>query len=363
MKKPLLLVLVAICQAVFASDPVFDECHDQSCDVVVDIGYTGIRVHVYSYNAKTFRQDRKIQQIYEKKIHQSLNEIPVSEVNRTLETLFYDFPKQVLNIYVYATEGYRSLPIRQEIQYSQAIRQWFRQQKYLNLIEMRKISGHEEAFYAWISNDYSLGCPYYQTGIIEIGGGSTQVAVNVDSASNKFQVMQLISFNQKLTQVWTASLHDYGREKMSSRVNCHAPMDMGVCIGDLVKISQALEFQTLSKIHKFLQKKSFSVHWYGLGLLNHLGFSPYMNSKNHAYYQIAQLKGSEHENACMPAMSYAEKHDPYAQKACFNMAYAYTLTHELFGLDSATKIYYYPLNKGQGWPQGILIWRLLKNSN
>ncbi len=95
---------------------------------------------------------------------------------------------------------------------------------------MRKISGHEEACYAWISNDYHLGHPRHQTGIIEIGGGSAQLAVNVDSASDKSHVMQFLSFNNELVQVWTASLHDYGREKMSSRVICHAPMDIGVCM-------------------------------------------------------------------------------------------------------------------------------------
>lgn len=358
MKKTLFLVMASFIQGAFAHHPGFNQCHYQSCDVVVDIGYTGIRVHVYAYNAKTFRQDKIIQQIYEKKIHQQLNKIPVSSIHSVLDSLFVDFPKQVLNTYVYATEGYRSLSIRQEIKYSQATRTWFRQQKYLNLIEIRKISGHEEACYAWISNDYSLTHPSYQTGIIEIGGGSAQVAVNVDSAKDKSHVMQFLSFNHELVSVWTASLHDYGREKMSSRVSCHAPMNIQNCIGRLVKASDSLESQVLHHIQEFLATLSPGVKWYGLGLLKHLGSSPYLKAKEQSSYQISYLRGTQEENACNSAL---QIHDEYAQKACFNMAYAYTLTHELFRLDTATQIHYSPTSEGQGWPQGILIWRLLKD--
>ncbi len=72
------------------------------------MGYTGIRVHVYAYNAKTFRQDRKIQQIYEKKIHVVLPKAPISLANKTLDTLFSDFPKTGFN-YICLCNGRLSL--------------------------------------------------------------------------------------------------------------------------------------------------------------------------------------------------------------------------------------------------------------
>lgn len=354
MKKALFLLFACLTTESRAEHSAFKICQFKTCDVIVDVGYTGVRVHVYAYDAKNFRQDKIIQQIYAKKIHRSLSKIPLSEVAHALDYLFKDFPKLMFNTYLYATEGYRSMSLRQEIQYSRVTRAWFRKQKYLHLVEMRKISGHEEASYAWISNDYLLGHLPQQTGIIEIGGGSAQVAVNVEHNIDQSNVMQFISFNQALLKVWTSSLHQYGREKMSSRVSCMAPMDIQFCVEKLKKTAQSLESNSVSGIQHLMKTLSPDVHWYGLGLFNYIGFSPYIRAQHPFSYAISDLL---QQNACRwPLLDI-----PYADKACFNMAYAYTLTHELFGMHAATNINIYPLQGGQGWPQGILIWRLLKN--
>lgn len=357
MKKTYFWALWCLSQTTFANSSWYEQCHLKTCDVVVDVGYTGVRVHVYAYDAKNFKKQKSIHQIYFKKISRSLSHIPIADVNKTLDILFADFPKIFFNTYVYATESYRSLPLHEEIAYSKETRNWFKRQKYLKLIEMRKISGDEEAAYAWISNDYVLGHPPYQTGIIEIGGGSAQIAVNVQSGSN---TIQFSGFDEEKTSIWTQSFNQYGREKIASRVSCQSPIDMDVCIRELRTTCQSLNVEEQNLTDDFIKHVSPSIVWYGLGLLNHLGQSPLMELQSKPYYLLGRLLKQGNEKACRLSISSLKEKDIYADKACFNMAYSYTFLHGILGMSTNTKIHYYRHTQGHGWPEGILIWRLLK---
>ena len=350
-----------------ANSAVFDICLTQSCDVVVDAGFSGTRVHVYTYQINTFKKNKQIKQIYQKKIQKSFTQIEPARFNEILEPLFTDFPNHPFDVYFYATEGYRSLKLIKQIISSKAIRQWFSQKPYLKLQEIRKISGKEEATYAWISHylhTLESGNPDFSLGIIEIGGGSVQVAFikpGITKFSDSGNQVVFNGFDNRLISLWVKSLNQYGREKMSKWVQCQTPTSIDSCIKDFVRLSSLITSDEVNQVHQALLPSSQKITWYGLGLLSYMGRSVML--KNHSeQYTLSELKQKGNQLACQVSPTPIQNSiDPYAPMACFNSAYIYALTHELFGLRNSTKIHFHHHSKGQGWPEGSIIWRLLKS--
>jgi hypothetical protein len=352
---------------VHANSSVFDICLSQSCDVVVDAGFSGTRVHVYTYKIKTFQQDKKIKQIYQKKIQKSFTQYEPARSHEILESLFADFPKHPFSVYFYATEGYRSLNFIKQIIYSKAIRQWFYQQPYLNLREIRKISGKEEATYAWISHylhTLEFHNPNFSLGIIEIGGGSAQVAFikpGISTFSDRDNQVIFNGFDNHLISLWVKSLNQYGRDKMSKKVQCKPPILIDSCINDFIRISSSISSDEVNQVYQALLPSNPQITWYGLGLLSYIGRSALINNDSEQYI-LSELKQKANQQICQVSLTSIQNSiDPYAKTACFNSAYIYALTHELFGLKNSTKIHFHHQSNGHGWPEGSIIWRLLKS--
>jgi hypothetical protein len=348
------------------ADNPFDICKTQICDVIVDSGYTGTRVHVYTLDPKTFNQDKKLSQIYEKKVNKSFISITPEDSEKILNELFIGFPQFTLNTYVYATASYRSMTFTKQIQFSYYIRKWFRKQAYLNLREVRNLSGQEEALYAWISNYFNHYADLKNktsVGMIEVGGGSAQVAVNYFGVSPLSQVQNIYRFNWfdgKMIQLWVKSLSAYGREKMSKGLSCQAPMSIHHCVQQIYAKAKTIENSEVTEIQEMVNLEQDHTSWYGLGLLSYIGNSTLFNFKGS--YSLNELVIKGQKEACeVSPDELNQKQDPFAHKTCFNTAYIYALTHELIGLPQNTVIHYYSEEDGQGWPQGIMIRRYIFN--
>jgi len=347
-----------------ADNPVFDICKKQICDVILDAGYTGTRVHVYALTPQTFNQDKKLIQIYEKKVKKSFANIAPQETYQLFDELFSEFPKFRLDTYVYATESYRSLTYTKQKEFSRYIRRWFRTKPNLNLREVRNLSGQEEAFFAWLSNyfmHYTQLKDKSSIGTIEIGGGSAQIAVNyqgISSCSEIHNINRLNGFDGKVIQLWVKSLHSFGREKMSRDLNCHAPVSIDNCVQQISAKASIEENHDVKEIQNIIKQQPRYTIWYGLGLLSYVGNSPLYHFNGS--YTLNQLLTSGQHQACQIAPEILnEKKDPFAQKTCFNSAYIYTLTHKFIGLPQDTVIHYDTREEGQGWPQGIMIKRYI----
>jgi hypothetical protein len=336
--------------------------------VIVDAGFSGTRVHVYTYDPKTFKKNPVIHQIYEKKINISFTTNQPGQVDNILNPLFQDFPNIPLHTYFYATEGYRSIPLENQILHSRAIRRWFSFHRQFKLQEIRKISGKEEATFAWISNYLHLShqnSKPIHSGIIEVGAGSAQIAFLYDpiiptAIMDESNIVRFNWFDNRFITLWTKSLSKFGRENMSKFVICKAPTEFQGCVNQFKNVSIKLNGQGLDEIKTAIANINGQTTWCGLGVLNYLGQSKAMKNRE-GTYQLSDLRDHSSNSVCEVSHdSIRNSTNPFASTACFNYAYIYTLTHDLFGLDDSTQIHYQSESKGQGWPEGVLIWRLLK---
>jgi Golgi nucleoside diphosphatase len=71
---------------------------------------------------------------------------------------------------------------------------------------LRAIAGRDEGIYAWVSANYALGTlhgdPLQTTGIIELGGASTQVSSHPLAAMFVFIFCVSVTRAQMLREMW-----------------------------------------------------------------------------------------------------------------------------------------------------------------
>jgi hypothetical protein len=358
------IVMMSFSHLCFAYPAEFEICKKQICETIVDIGSSGFRVNVYTLNPVNFKQKKELPLIYKKKIKVGPHQLNAESLPANFNELFSEFPDFLMNTYVYSTESYRSLPLSLQMKYSAILRQWFRDKPYLNLREMRSLSGAEEAVYAWISNYFNYFDDlkkYRSNGVIEVGGGSAQVAVSYPGISPLKQTNNIYRFNWfdgHIIQLWVKSLNHYGRDKMAKLSDCKPSIDITICLERIYKAAKPIEPKKMRDIFNNLKNLKNITHWHGLGLLTFVGDSPLFDF-NQAY-SLYELLTEAQNKACK--LSFADlktSNIPYAEQACFNSAYVYALTHHMMGLEPSTLIHFYSEDNGQGWTQGVVIKRYL----
>ncbi|MDF1683472.1 MAG: multidrug DMT transporter permease [Legionellaceae bacterium] len=151
---------------------------------VVDVGSTGSRLHVYSYDCD--HQTKGVHEVWFKKItpgYASL-ETKQSSINAYLDNLFDGAPEHI-PVYFYATAGMRLLSHDQQSAYYSAAQHWFEASAW-NLVDAKTITGREEGVFAWLAvnheqNTLSTGVEE-EVGVMDMGGASVQIVTPVASS-------------------------------------------------------------------------------------------------------------------------------------------------------------------------------------
>ena len=160
----------------------------QQCMVgVVDVGSTGSRLHVYTYDCK--HKEKDIHEVWAKRITPGFASISSKQpaIDNYLNQLFFDAPKNI-PIYFYATAGMRLLSYDEQKTYYNAVYDWFEHSDW-SLIEAKTITGRDEGVFAWLAvnrerknlsknNDEDIG-------VMDMGGASVQIVMLARSSEGK----------------------------------------------------------------------------------------------------------------------------------------------------------------------------------
>ena len=160
----------------------------RKCTVgVVDVGSTGSRLHVYTYDCD--HQYGYAKEVWSKKINPGFAslESKQSVVDAYLNNLFDGAPAHI-PVYFYATAGMRLLSHDKQQIYYNTVHHWFAHSSW-NLIEAKTITGREEGVFAWLAvNRGTKSLPgeiHEEIGVMDMGGASVQIVTSVTSPDGK----------------------------------------------------------------------------------------------------------------------------------------------------------------------------------
>lgn len=361
-----------------------DVCQKKHCEIIIDAGSSGTRFFLYAIDVKNFSKSYDIALLDRGYVDKALNDYNDEKIFLLLDELLKDYKTQAIPIYIYATEGLRSLTSPERKQRYALVKKWFDTQSKLHLKELRTLGGEEEGILLWIANAIELIRVHDiksvdDTVVIEIGGASAQIVFAIksnDLVSNKH--VYPIHFLGDTIKLWSISFPTLGINNMKASYennpSCfpkNYPMsngqlgngDIKACIlgmNEYKKRYGLSHIDDLLKTKNLLHKESQTHRGYGFGVPDYMGSSPVLGFSNKGYYSLSELSSMADKKACHADWSFIEKNFPtvkFKERVCFSSAYIAWLAQDLFSLPGSTIINYHDSNSTPAWSKGIVIKR------
>lgn len=380
-----LLVASLFTLPIYAALKPIDVCQHKHCEIVVDAGSSGTRFYLYALNLKDFSATYDMILLDKHAIDKALNDYKNEQIFMLLDELFLDYKAYPIQVYMYATEGLRSLSADERMQRFAVTKKWFDTKSKLILKELRTLGGEEEGILLWLANAIELVKnknlkSVDNTAVFEIGGGSAQIALAIKQNNLELNHhVYPIHFLGQTMKIWSMSFPALGINKMKAAYednqSCYAtnyPMinhrlgagDIDLCILGMkqYKQSHGLSSQdTVVKTRNLLQKEVKTHQWYGFGVPEYMGKSPLLDFPNHSY-TLFDLKLRADEKVCKADWSIQEKSFvtvKHKEKLCYSSAYITWFAEDLLNLPLSTTIQYHDhdLDIGLGWSKGSVIKR------
>ncbi|XP_060581935.1 ectonucleoside triphosphate diphosphohydrolase 1-like isoform X2 [Ruditapes philippinarum] len=230
--------------AVTTAESQTSDQHDDSYGIIMDGGSTGTKLKVYKWNHRTSGtlpdgQDskpgvvRNLQLVKSTKFKPGISQIAgkPDELKGYLDKIMQNAVKEVPKdkhsdtpIYFMATAGLRVLQINETEDLLTSIEHYMQTCPFLTPENsVRVISGEEEGVFAWVAANYLRGFfwsnkpPSQAVGVLEMGGGSTQIAFLPDHSiyANMFPVQ----IGDVTYLLYAHSYLFYGQNYIVSRIN------------------------------------------------------------------------------------------------------------------------------------------------
>ena len=195
--------------------------------VIIDCGSTGSRVHIYRFNYVD-NEPRLLNETFEHLEPGLSHYSDPSQSAQSLKPLFdlalhvipHELHKQT-TISVKATAGLRMLEGDLSSRIIQKVQDMVNELPFLKLDKVGVMDGKEEGILAWITLNYllnTIGNNKPTAGVMDLGGGSTQIVFESDSGT------QLLKFGQRIYNLYVHSYDGYGlisaREKIQKSGQC-----------------------------------------------------------------------------------------------------------------------------------------------
>ncbi|XP_053402634.1 ectonucleoside triphosphate diphosphohydrolase 1-like isoform X3 [Mercenaria mercenaria] len=248
--KEMHMVFLLCMSTYFAVTPTQSETqdeHDDSYGIVLDGGSTGTKLKVYKWNVRTSdtlaegqynnpKVLRNLRLVKSTKFKPGVNQIGLrlEELGDYFDKIMQNAVKEVPEqqhgrtpIYFMATAGLRTLQINKTENLLDAIERYMTKSPLNPFLvpenNVRVISGEEEGVYAWVAANYLRGFfwsnkpPSQAVGVLEMGGGSTQIAFLPDHSiyANMFPVR----IGDVTYLLYAHSYLFYGQNYIVSRIN------------------------------------------------------------------------------------------------------------------------------------------------
>ncbi|UYM15450.1 acetate and sugar kinases/Hsc70/actin family protein [Endozoicomonas euniceicola] len=172
---------------------------------VVNAGSSGSRLFIYQHSSDPKMGLPDIKEDTQNIQNGGIQDVDVSNLDQYLQALFSKVEKEnINNIYFYSTAGMRKIKPDQRASINTGIEKWLKEKFPSSDIDVQTITGQQEALYAWLALNYDnkfLALQGDTQGVLDMGGGSTQIAYEVKNKgsytvkiSNKTYSLETKSF-------------------------------------------------------------------------------------------------------------------------------------------------------------------------
>lgn len=369
-----ILVLIVSLLFVSMSFAQEDVCRTHQCMAIVDVGSTGSRLYLYTYDLDETQTPIEIKEIESKKITPGFATLEPNsnQIENYLNTLFARpslSTSQQIPVYFYATAGMRLLTAEKQKLYYEQVKQWFSNQAQWQLVEAKTIPGRDEGMYAWLTVNYQLNTlknnEATSIGVMDMGGASVQVVFSAEENITlpSAHIVQFKLYGKSYTLISYSVLglgQTLTQQQFLNEPACFAQnyplIDGGMGVGD-AQVCQEHVSHLVNDVH-FVNKTIAPMvqinnkTWYTLGGLSYLATHPVFNIKDE--FTIGSLFNLAQQKLC--SINWANIESMYGQSAynlCFNASYYSALIENGYGLSREEKIHLAP--QDSSWTLGVVL--------
>lgn len=353
-----------------------ENCEQEQCVAVVDVGSTGSRLHIYSYDLDKNNSAVAITERWAKKIKPGLATLEASResIDAYLNILLADSPKKHLPIYFYATAGMRLLPKPKQQQFHAFVQEWFNNQADWQLINSKTITGSEEGLFGWLSINYQLGNltkDDASIGVLDMGGASVQVVFPVknDADISEQNIQKIDVYGHNFT-LFVHSFLGLGQTEVSHQflespacfiTNYEMPTgefaagDAYACENEVASLMNAVH-RVNNVVQTTLNANPVN-DWFVMGGLQDLVKSPPFNISN-GEFTSQDLLEKANTDICHQQWSTLNSQYPtndYLYGYCLFPSYYYALIVDGYGIQPQEKLKYMGANQNSDWTIGVII--------
>jgi len=373
------VTLLGLClgvQVCFSAPNGSSQCQQRDCMAIVDAGSTGSRVHVYAFDRDENNYPVHVDELYVNKVTPGVSAIRFTknQVNGYLTQLLAQVPEHNIPIYFYSTAGMRHIPVQQQEDFYQLLKQWFTAQPQWTLMDARTITGGEEGVFGWLATNYQLDLlddnTKPLTGFIEIGGSSAQLAFPVEDVTgiDKQDLIRVTIYDRSVI-LFSHSFLGLGANELANRFQ-----DVSVCYpvgyrmpngaiaqghGESCQQHVATSINKEDLVHdraKVAREQSAITLWYTVGAISQLSKKVPLRMTNNQIIAQELLQKSDsiycQQDWQKQQMDY--KGDPYLIKNCLLSAFHYGFTTSL-DIKPDQVINTMPQGKEGDWTLGVVL--------
>lgn len=357
----------------FANQNHTDACLEHKCQIIVDAGSSGSRLHLFAYDEDENKDPVNIQELFDNKVQPGFADLQVSQVDSYLESLMAGAPSDNIDVHFYATAGMRLLPDdKQQELYNQA-HTWFTEQGKWNLSEARTISGNEEGVFGWLAVYNSIPNNSFELpGFIEIGGASTQVVFPVSNYKGiNHDNIVTVNINGRRLNLFAHSFLGMGANAITNKfATSSACFPVGyslkndeVAAGDGFSCQQEIMSVVnagnyISHLVKHPYQHNPVTSWYTVGAIGSISEKEPLGLQGGTFI-VGDLFAKSNSIYCQQDWSFLQENyaatDKYLAQNCIMSSFFYGLVTEGYGVDSQQEFKTFSGKNTPDWTLGALL--------
>lgn len=344
--------------------------------IVLDAGSTSTRLYLYQYNNSSLPMN--IETLLDIKEEPGISDVNTDDLNTYLTDLFNNDvisliqaltlnendDVQLSHIQFYSTAGMRALSDTEQNEINENIQQWLINwsiDNNINIdstnIDVRTLSGGEEATYGWITVNYLNN--YFQgelNAVADLGGESTEIAYmntiapNVKVRAND-TLYSLSAFSYTLGTFALATLMEETDACFLTGYTPTASGDYSLCKAAITTMLETKEDISTPNANNNSQYYVISDYYYvaeAFDILNNYSLAALATAAN-TFCQISWETAQE---------QYPDSDQDYLPFYCLIAAFQVTLMNDFYLLEDNTQSFY-PADDINGekatWPIGVIV--------
>jgi hypothetical protein len=377
MRNSLFAILVTLSLLSSTAFAQSKSCEQQNCIAVVDVGSTGSRLHIFSYDKDETNTPINIHERFTKKVAPGFATLNPDQtvINDYLTKLLDGAPEygNPMPLYFYATAGMRFLPQPKQNQLYAQVSSYFGTQQQWDLKQAKTITGTQEGIFDWLAINYQLDKlkSNNTVGVMDMGGASVQIAFPV--RNNPFlpeKNLQQFDLYGKHHTIFVQSFLGLGQNESARQF-----MDTKTCFPKNYPLSsgEAADgnaYSCMDKTSKFVNsfrnvnalvqsatKTNPVSEWYILGGLVYTAKSKPFNFENQEFSNKALLEAAQ-QKVC--TQEWSNLNDPKQEMLynyCFLPAYYYSLVVNGYGIPAEKPLRYLGADKSDDWTLGVVLYQ------